>query len=122
MPVCSSLMSACIHNKDLDRAVEVFEEMKHIGGVDARACGVLIFGFLRAGRVQEAVEVVEQAYGLRDGKRVLPMKQSLSSDCLERLFFSIRQQNLQEKYGVPLIESLRAMNVPVQSNVLASIL
>merc|ERR1719221_2352583 len=102
-PVCSSLMSACIHNKDLDRAVEVFQELKEIG-VDARAYAVLISGFVRAGRVQEAVEAVEEAYGLRGRKRMLPTKQNLPSDCLDRLFFAIRQQGMQEKYGMPLIE------------------
>merc|ERR1712050_769695 len=113
MQACTCLMSACIRNKDLDRAMELFKEMKEIG-VDARAYAVLISGFLRAGRVQEAVEAVEDACGLRDGKRVLPMKQSLPSDCLERLFFAIRQQGLQERYGMPLIESLRAINVSFQ--------
>jgi len=110
MQVWTCLMSACIYNKDLDRGVKVFSCMKENGNVDARAYAVLLNGFLRANRVTEAVELVDEAYGLSTGKRMLPDKQFLSNDNMERLFQTIKYHGLEE-LGSSLVERLRAAKV-----------
>jgi len=115
------LMSACLHNKDLDRAVQVFQQIKEVG-VDARAYAVLISGFLRLGLVDRAVEAVEEAYGLAGSRRTLHLKQHLSGDVLERLFQNIRQQGLQDTFGVPLLEKLRGVGAPLQASALTAML
>merc|ERR1719387_1788924 len=59
------LISACIANKDLDRAMRVFEKMKTDGPApDAMTHEKLINAFLRAGKVEKACRLVEDAYGL----------------------------------------------------------
>merc|ERR1719491_168606 len=46
--VRTCLMSACLANQDLDRAMKVFEDMKQAeGGADAKAYGALIPGLVR---------------------------------------------------------------------------
>lgn len=119
MQVCTSWMSACIHNRDIDRAVDVFKQLKHVG-IDARAYAVLISGLLKAGRLKEAVAAVEEAYGLSAEKRALPASEHLPSECLERLFFAIRKHNFQETLGTPLLERLRAIGVALPLNTISS--
>jgi len=120
--VQTCLVSACICNNSVDRGLEVFEGMKALGEgyVDAKAYGVLLFGLMRAGKLMKAVALVEDAYGLRSGYRVLPRNQHIASENLEQLMKALGGAGLQEQVGVPLLESLRAAKVPLNGRLLSS--
>merc|ERR1719401_2238697 len=56
------LMRACINNNDLDRAFQVFYEMKASGQeVDAKAYSALISGSVRQGHIDKAVKIAGEA-------------------------------------------------------------
>jgi len=112
--VRTCLMCACVNNRALTRAFDVFAEMKRSkDGVDVKAYGALLSGCVRHGHLTEAVQLVEEAYGLKDGSRKLARGENLESERLEQLLRSLAQRGLGDKIGVPLVEGLRAKNVPV---------
>ncbi|CAK8989118.1 unnamed protein product [Durusdinium trenchii] len=96
--VWMSLMQCCINNGSPQKALEVFHEMRKCShGVDCK---------------------VYQACGLWE----LPKsrsKQHLSLDCLEALFEAIMRQNSRQELALPLLERLRAAQIPVSSRMVA---
>jgi len=118
--VRTSLMCACINNGALDRAYDIFGDLQRISGADATAYGVLISGTVRHGNVAKAVELVEDAYGLVNGKRGLPQGQSLSNEHMESLLRALNTQNLSETLGVPLLDKLRAAKIVINSRLISS--
>lgn len=121
--VRTSLMSACLNNNDLDRALQVFEDLKRAeGGADSNAYGSLISGFVRRGHFESAIWLVEDAYGLGgDGskRRGLLRGQSLEAEALEQLVRALGQRQLMKTLGVPLLEKLRAARIPLSGKLLS---
>jgi len=115
--VKTSLISACINNHAIDRALEVFAELRR-AGPDFKAYGVLISGCVRFGRLTKAVDLVEDAYGLADGRRGLPPGESLEKDRLEQLLSSLKAKGLMETVGVPLLDKLRSAQEPIASRII----
>merc|ERR1719389_1313974 len=62
-PVRTCLMCACLLNDNLERALELFKELKESGGADGKAYGNLISGSARLGNLQVAVHLTEEAFG-----------------------------------------------------------
>lgn len=120
--VKTCLISACVCNNAVDRGIQVFEEMKTQGGVDAKAYGVIISGFLRAGRPERAAQMVEEAYGLKTGERILPPRQDIPFETIEHLLMSLGNNGLKETVGVPLLASLHSAGVPVHSRLLSKVI
>jgi len=121
--VKTCLMCACVNNRSIKKAFEVFADLKESReGVDVKAYGALLSGCIRHGHLQEAVEVVEEAYGLNTQASRLPRGESLERERLEQLFRSLSQQGLMEKLGVPLVEKLRSNNVQINGSLLSSTL
>merc|ERR1719181_258967 len=59
------LISACVINKQMGKAMKVFEKMKSKGPVpDSMTYEKLIGGWLRLGDAEKACELVRDAYGL----------------------------------------------------------
>lgn len=59
--VLTCLMNACIVNGALPRAWDVFGWIRGSAeGADAKACGVLLNGCIRAGSMDQALELVEE--------------------------------------------------------------
>jgi len=125
--VSTCLMCACLNNNALDKAISVFEDLKASGhGADAKAYGALIAGCIRHGQPKAAVDLVEEAYGLKvntgkRGRRGLPNGQSLDPEPLEQLFKALQQQDLMEKLGAPLLEKLRTAKAPVSGRLFNSL-
>jgi len=116
--VWSGMMSACLQNNQPTRAMKVFQDMLAAGDVaDSRMCSSLVAGLVRQRRWQEAVEVVDQVYGLSGSQR---MDASVDQDTLESLLAGLAQSGLREELGTPLLERLRATGVPVSGRLMAS--
>mmetsp|Transcript_51436 Transcript_51436/g.110068 ORF Transcript_51436/g.110068 Transcript_51436/m.110068 type:complete len:1039 (-) Transcript_51436:95-3211(-) len=111
--VMTCLMCACLNNGAVDRAFDIFEDLKRASGVDgadARVYSVLVGGLLRHGLLERAVEVVEEAYDR--GQGTFSGAQALS-EALEKLLWALRQRGLMEKLGAPFLERLRATDAPI---------
>jgi pentatricopeptide repeat protein len=122
--VSTCLMCACLNNNAVERAIAVFEELKASGhGADAKAYGALIAGCTRHGQPETAVNLVEEAYGLKESKRGrgLPHGQSLEPEPLEQLFRALQQQDLMKRLGAPLLEKLRVAKAPVSGRLFNSL-
>lgn len=119
--VKTCLLCACLTNSDIDRATQVFDDLKAANDADAKAYGSLISGLTRCGQLQKAVSVVEDAYGLsRGARRGLPKGQMLDNETLEHLFRALGYRRLMQSVGLPLLEQLRAMNVPISGRIWAT--
>jgi pentatricopeptide repeat protein len=113
--VRTCLMSACLSNGDVPRALQVFEQIRTMSnGVEVNAYGSLICGLVRLGRVQEAVDFVDEAYGIGScaGKpRGLSEGHSLENETLEQLLRALSQRHLMDSVGYELLERLRRAHV-----------
>jgi len=115
--VRTCLMCACVNNRSIRRGFEVFEDLKKSReGADVRAYGALLSGCVRHGHLEEAAHLVDEAYGLKDGKPRLSPGENFESERLEQLFRSLSQRGLFQKVGAPLMERLRAKKIPVNFN------
>lgn len=113
--VLTCLMCACVNNRAVRRAFEVFEDLKQSReGADVRAYGALLSGCVRHGHLEEAAQLVEEAYGLKDDKPRLSRGENLEAERLEQLFRSLAQKGLHQKVGVPLMAGLRAKKVALK--------
>jgi pentatricopeptide repeat protein len=105
----AGLICACLSNRCLDRALEVLSQMRVDGQLgEARAFNVLIGALVRQGRLQEAVDLVREAYGLRGKAATLAAGQYLDNEPIELLLQALSQRGLMESVGLQLIEGLRA--------------
>jgi len=112
--VLTCLMCACVNNRAIPRAFDVFENLKQSReGADVRAYGTLLSGCVRHGHLEEAAKLVEEAYGLKDGKARLSPGENIEAERLEQLFRSLAQKGLQQKVGAPLMAGLHAKKVRV---------
>jgi len=129
--VSTCLMCACLNNNALDKAISVFEELKVSGhGADAKAYGALIAGCIRHGQPKTAVDLVEEAHGLKGsigsagnrGRRGLQHGQILDPGLLEQLFKVLQHQGLVERLGAPLLHKLRTAQAPISGRLFNSLL
>jgi len=114
-PVYSSLLSACLKNNSVTRALQVFDGLRETGnGVHTKLYGSLICGCARVGLVEDAVRLAKEAYGL-DPKRMgrgMPAGQTLENHVCDQLLKSIKKNELQDIAGSQLMDLLR---LPCQS-------
>jgi pentatricopeptide repeat protein len=117
VPVKTSLMFACFRNDAIDIAIEVFGELRSAGHHgDAKLFSALINNCTRAGKIDQAVSFVEEAYGLSPGsKRVLALSEDLESSCMDQLLKSMSKQINFQEMGASLIKKLRDANVQTSS-------
>lgn len=122
LQVRTCLMFACLNNHDLDRALQVFGEMKFAeGGVDSNTFGSLISACLRHQRLEKAAQLVEDAYGLGTApRRSLLAGQVLATEPLEQLMRALGQRDLMKSVGAPLLEKMRQARVPLNGRLLAA--
>jgi len=133
------LISACIANRDLERAMRVYEKMKTEGPApDAMTHEKLINALLRNGKAEKACRLVEDAYGLhgplgrissRSGTTcpsgtVTPggtkaRVSDLSPAALENLVDQLARKGLVDTHAMPLVEKLRAAGVKVPQRLFA---
>jgi pentatricopeptide repeat protein len=119
--VKNCILCACVKNRNIDLAYKVYGEIKSCGeSIDVKSYNCLVHANIQLGRLQEAVDLVREAYGLGQ-PRGLPMHQTLQDDKLEKLMHALTRKKLMESLGMPLLESLRAAKVPSSSRLLSSI-
>lgn len=131
------LISACIINKQIHRALKVYKTM-YIQGPppDAVTYERLISGILRFGTVEKAVELLQDAAGLRgplgraEGAQVFPSGTvtpggsiarvaHLDAKVVEAVVDALRAQGKTEAVAIPLLQELRAAGVHVPQRLLA---
>lgn len=118
-PVKTCLFFACIRNDAINQASEVFEELCAVGHFDAKMFSALISNCARVGQFERAVSLVEDAYGLGSGKRLLARKEELDSSCLEQLMRSLSRQGQLQALGTPMLKKMEAAKVPISKQVWA---
>jgi len=113
------LMSSCFSTGKWEHGLQMFDDMKKMGAgfVDARTYSVVISALVRRKRVRQAVEFLEEAYGLRDGKRKLSPKENISERDLKPLLNALCAAG-QRGTGLDLLDSLRAAGAPVTADLL----
>lgn len=123
MQTKACLISACVSSQSYERGLEVLKDMTSTGEACAepRAYGMMISALTRAGQVEKAVELVEEAYGLKTGRRMLMQKQNISDDDLGQLIRGLGQKGLHE-VGQQLLTDLRRASVPLGGKFLGSVL
>jgi len=126
------LISACLMNRQLPRAVKVYERMKAYGPIpDGVTYERLITGLLRAGKVQQACEILRDAYGLTNTSgRNSPQRSgtvtpggtargALDSKVIESIMDALRAEHKTESVGIPLLQELRAAGAQIPGHLLA---
>lgn len=110
--VRTSLMCACLSNHDFDRAIKVFKDIKEAGrGADAKTYSTLLAGLVRSGRLQEAADLVDDAFGFGESsRRGLFAGQVIEPDALQQLLRVLTQR--QPSLGAQLRDRLTAAGVP----------
>jgi len=120
MQVRSCLMSICINNGALDQALELFAIIKRDSErqVDARTLDNVLSGLVRANRLSEGVQFVEEAYGLKNkDARLLPPGQHLGGQGLERLLKSLSMRGLDAE-ATTMVSALHSKGVTLNGRLL----
>jgi len=112
-PVLTSLFFACLRNDALSSAIEVFEKDRAAGNqVDVKMFTALVSSCTRAGKLEKAVTLVEEAYGLTSGaRRQLSLAEDLDFSCLEQLMKALSRRGVMQKVAMPLLQKMRAAKV-----------
>jgi len=120
--VWSCLLSACVSNNNADEAMKVLAKMQAASAMaDSRACTALVQCLVRCDRLDEAIQVVDVVYGLRNGSNK-SSNSSIDQECLESLLTTLAQKGFLEELGAPLLQRLRAAKVSVAGRLMASAL
>eukprot|EP00401_Gymnodinium_catenatum_P001463 CAMPEP_0117480308 /NCGR_PEP_ID=MMETSP0784-20121206/12325_1 /TAXON_ID=39447 /ORGANISM="" /LENGTH=1031 /DNA_ID=CAMNT_0005274745 /DNA_START=81 /DNA_END=3177 /DNA_ORIENTATION=+ len=94
--VYTCLVGACLMNGEIERACDVFEDMKAQGQVpDGRAYGALVSGCIRHRRMEKAVALVEEAYSVTPWSKDKEIDKSI----LDQLRQALYMQGLSERLG-----------------------
>eukprot|EP00443_Scrippsiella_acuminata_P049481 CAMPEP_0115431788 /NCGR_PEP_ID=MMETSP0271-20121206/31754_1 /TAXON_ID=71861 /ORGANISM="Scrippsiella trochoidea, Strain CCMP3099" /LENGTH=1046 /DNA_ID=CAMNT_0002857085 /DNA_START=146 /DNA_END=3284 /DNA_ORIENTATION=+ len=121
--VKTCLVCACINNNALDRAFEVFDDLKSAGfGADAKAYSAIISGCVRKQQTDRAVALVEEAYGLNGAPPQLAQGQTIEVESLEKLLQALSQRGQAQEVAMPLLDRLRAAKAPISGRLYTSVL
>lgn len=120
VPVQTCLLFACLRNDAVDEALEVYHGLRAAGHpTEAKLISALIGNCARTGKLEQAVSLVEEAYGLANGtKRVIQSGEELDSASLEQLLKALSQERLMQKIGAPLLQKMRTAKIPVSNRLL----
>jgi len=111
-PVLTCLFFACLRSDAVDAAQKVFQEHRDGGNPpDVKMYTALVSSYARGGRLEQAVALVEESYGLNHCKRMLPAGEELEPNCLEQLMKGLNRRGLMQKVGAPLLNKMRAAGV-----------
>lgn len=118
--VRTCLMSACLTNNAVDRAFQVFDQLKADGMADRKSYGSLLSGCLRCNRLDKAVALVEDALGLPPAGSDQKCRPNvvLDDQPMEQLLRALTPSG----QAVPLLERLRAAKAPVNSRLFTAAL
>jgi len=105
--VYTCLMSACVSNKQLSKALQVLEQMKMAScSPDGKTYQTLLNGCLKLDELEHAVEIVDDALCLNspDG---LGARALLNQEAVDTLIFTIQRRGRMADLGEPLVGRLR---------------
>merc|ERR1719440_586866 len=111
--VYTCLMSACISNGRLDRAMELRLRMRSEGVVpDEKTYSTLLRGALRAGSVEQCLLLLNAAL---DQKRNSGYSRNLlEEELVKSVLILIRQRNLWDVHGQDMFDRLRSCGISVR--------
>jgi len=110
-PVYTCLMSACISNGRLGRAMELRLRMQREGiQPDEKTYSTLLRGTLRAGSVEQCVMLLNAALEQNTGRGGFA-RALLDEELVKSTLILIRRRNLWEAHGQELLERLRKNGV-----------
>lgn len=109
-PVRACLLSACVLNRDADRAFKVLNEIRQgREGLDSKALGSVITLCLRINRLDGAVELLDEVGTLSSSTDV-------ATDILDQTANALSKAGLMETVGLPLFQRLRLKGVSVAAS------
>merc|ERR1719359_2238621 len=118
--VYTCLMSACIANEQLDRALSVLEQMQKAScDADSKTYQTLLSGCLKHDDLENAVRLVDDALGL-DGERTGP-RVLLDSESIDNVLFMISRRGKAADLGEPLVERMQQGGVTVSDRALRAV-
>lgn len=106
--VKTCLICACLNNNSVDKAFEIFDQLR--AGqrqADAKSWGAMISGCLRLKRVDDAVRLLEEAYGLDGRPAGLPHHSTLEAATVDKVLAALAQRGQSESVAIPLVRKLR---------------
>jgi len=105
--VYTCLMSACISNKQLPKALQVLEQMKMAScSPDGKTYQTLLNGCLKLDELEHAIKIVDDALCL-DSPDGLGAHALLNQEAIDTLVFTIQRRGRMADLGDPLIQRLR---------------
>lgn len=131
------LISACVMNRQMPKAISVLEGLKKNGPApDSMAYDKIISGYLRAGDPAPAVGIVRDAYGLHGplgtskaapsasgsvtpGGTQARVSGGIDAKLLQNLLDELAAKGMSATHGVPLIQDLRNAKVPLPHKVVS---
>jgi pentatricopeptide repeat protein len=122
--VKTCLIAACINNHEIDRALQIFADLRQAkADLDSKIYGTLISGCIRFNKLSEAVGLVEDAYGLKEGNsgRGLRKGESLEKDFVEHVLHSLKKKGMMNNLGSPLLAKLRVAKEPVAAQIILNL-
>jgi pentatricopeptide repeat protein len=109
--VYTCLMSACIANGELSRAIDVYDRMTKAGcASDAKTYQTLLSGCLRHGDLDGATKLVDDAL-----KRDPPL--CLDREIVESVLFMLARRGRSTDLGIPLLDRLQTAGMPISDRV-----
>lgn len=121
--VGACIVGACIHNRNPDRALQIFEDMKtwpQFDGPDSNTYSALISGLPRHGMTRKAAKIAEEGCTTLAATRYGRDRRPLAPNALQQLYTALRQEGLLEELGVPLADKLRRAGMTVDARWLNS--
>jgi pentatricopeptide repeat protein len=123
--VKTCLMCACLSSNNIDKAYQIFEEIKTSSqgrGVDAKSYTALIQGNVRLGYLEEAVKLVQEAYGLDGNRRALSQGQVVEPIAIEQLMRGLTEAGIMDTLGCQLLEQMKKGKIAVSGRLFSSML
>jgi pentatricopeptide repeat protein len=129
------LISACVMNRQMPKAINVLEGLKKNGPTpDGVTYDKIITGYLRSGDPAAAIGLVRDAYGLHGALGVskappsasgsvtpggTQVRVSVDAKVLENLLDNLAAKGMAGTHGVPLVQDLRKAKVPLPQKVVS---
>merc|ERR1719191_2147296 len=113
--VYTCLMSACISNKQLSRALQVLEQMKMAKCTpDGKTYQTLLNGCLKHDDLEHAIKIVDDVLrpSASDG---LGVRALLNQETIDTLIFTIQRRGRMADLGEPFVERLRRAGFTVDT-------
>jgi pentatricopeptide repeat protein len=122
-PVKTCLLFACLRNEKVSSALEIFEELCASGHrPDTKMLSALVNNCAKIGNSERAIVIVEEAYGLSSGRRMLARGEQLEPLSLEQLMKCLARKGELQTLGAPLLKKIVNAKIPVSNHILSMVM